>query len=58
MQIEYNDFLKSKVKIAQSNGFTCDIDTINSALKPHNKLIGWITLKLWISFGDYEEVRE
>lgn len=37
--MEYNEFLKRKVKLAKSNGFEIDIDELNPALKPHNKLM-------------------
>ncbi|SFW16430.1 DNA methyltransferase [Chitinophaga sancti] len=37
--IEYNEFLKRKVRLAGSNGFEVSIDEINPALKPHNRLM-------------------
>lgn len=36
---DYEDFLKSKVRLAQSWGFPCDEAEINPALKPHNRLM-------------------
>src|ERR1700743_1832880 len=39
MSIEYEAFLKSKVRLAQSMGFDLDENLINPALKPHNKLM-------------------
>lgn len=39
----YNDFLKSKVRLAAQEGFDISIDDINPALKPHNKLmVKWL----------------
>lgn len=39
----YDDFLKSKVRLAQPDGFQCDLSEINPAIKPHNKLmIKWL----------------
>jgi len=35
----YNDFLKSKVRLAQMTGFELDESLINPALKTHNKLM-------------------
>ena len=41
--MEYNDFLKSKVRLAQNNGFEISDDEINPVLKPHNKLmVKWL----------------
>lgn len=37
--IQYEDFLKRKVKLAKSTGFEIDINEINAALKPHNRLM-------------------
>jgi DNA modification methylase len=42
-QLEYNEFLKRKVRIAQEEGFTVDLSEINPALKPHNRLmVQWL----------------
>jgi hypothetical protein len=39
----YTEFLKSKVKLAQREGFDVEISEINPALKPHNKLmVKWL----------------
>jgi hypothetical protein len=35
----YEEFLKSKVRLAQSTGFVFDESVINPALKPHNRLM-------------------
>jgi len=35
----YEDYLKSKVRLAQSTGFTIEDSEINPALKPHNRLM-------------------
>lgn len=41
--LTYADFIKSKVRFAQDVGFRLDIDQINPALKPHNKLmVKWL----------------
>ena len=37
--MEYQDYLKSKVRLAQSTGFKITDEEINPALKPHNKLM-------------------
>lgn len=39
----YDDFLKSKVRLANREGFDLDIAEINPVLKPHNKLmVQWL----------------
>jgi len=41
--MEYQDFLKNKVRLAPDTGFKIDISMINAALKPHNKLmVKWL----------------
>jgi DNA modification methylase len=35
----YQDYLKSKVRLAQKTGFTIEDSEINPALKPHNRLM-------------------
>jgi DNA modification methylase len=35
--MEYNEFLKSKVVIAENYGYKVDVDGLNPMLKPHNK---------------------
>jgi hypothetical protein len=39
----YEDFLKSKVRLASKEGFDVELSEINPALKPHNKLmVKWL----------------
>lgn len=41
--MEYQEFLKSKIKISEEFGFTVKIEEINPKLKPHNKLmVKWL----------------
>jgi hypothetical protein len=41
--LEYREFLKRKVRLANNVGFECDISEINPALKLHNKLmVKWL----------------
>jgi len=35
--MDYLEFLKTKIEIAQESGFDCPLDKINKALKPHQK---------------------
>ncbi len=37
--MNYQDFLKDKIKIARESGFDISMDEINPVLKPHNKLM-------------------
>ncbi|SHE29613.1 DNA methyltransferase [Dysgonomonas macrotermitis] len=37
--MEYQEFLKQKIKVADNQGFKIELDEINPRLKPHNKLI-------------------
>lgn len=40
---KYEAFLNNKVRFAESTGIPCDINDINPALKPHNKLmVKWL----------------
>ncbi|WP_231464764.1 DNA methyltransferase [Pedobacter sp. Leaf132] len=60
---EYDNFLKSKVRLAQSNGFECDIEEINPALKLHNKLmVKWLVeggrRACFASFGLHKTVTQ
>lgn len=42
-EIEYDTFLRSKVRLAENTGFELDISDVNHALKPHNKLmVKWL----------------
>jgi DNA modification methylase len=38
-KLEYHEFLKSKVRLADQSGFNIDLSMINPALKQHNKLM-------------------
>ena len=41
--IPYNDFLKSKIKLAPKQGFSIELDEINPNLKVHNRLtVKWM----------------
>ena len=43
LDLPYDDFLKSKVRLAQSTGFLIEDNEINPALKPHNRLmVKWL----------------
>jgi hypothetical protein len=60
---KYNEFLKSKVKIAQKQGFELDINLINPALKPHNKImVKWLVeggrRACFASFGLHKTVTQ
>lgn len=60
---DYNDFLKSKIKISENNGFEIQIDEINSRLKPHNKLmVKWLVeggkRACFASFGLHKTVTQ
>lgn len=59
----YNDFLKSKIRIAEPAGFELDIDSINPVLKPHNKLmVKWLVeggkRACFASFGLHKTVTQ
>lgn len=61
--ISYENFLKSKVKLAQPDGFDCDISEINPALKQHNKLmVKWLVeggrRACFASFGLHKTVTQ
>lgn len=60
---EYTDFLKSKVRLAQSTGFTIEDHEINPALKPHNRLmVKWMVeggrRACFSSFGTHKSVTQ
>jgi DNA modification methylase len=41
--VDYDQFLKNKVRLAQQEGFDCDLNEINPALKLHNRLmVKWL----------------
>jgi DNA modification methylase len=59
----YNDFLKSKIRMAESTGLEIDVSEINPALKPHNKLmVKWAVeggrRALFASFGLHKTVTQ
>lgn len=61
--IPYDEFLKSKVRLAQSSGFELSMDDINPALKPHNKLmVKWMVeggrRACFASFGLHKTVTQ
>jgi hypothetical protein len=61
--IPYDDFLRKKVKLAQSSGFPLDLEQINPALKPHNKLmVKWLVeggrRACFASFGLHKTVTQ
>lgn len=63
MNKEYQDFLKSKIRLAESTGFDCEISEINPVIKPHNKLmIKWLVeggrRACFASFGLHKTVTQ
>ncbi|MGN5953190.1 DNA methyltransferase [Sphingobacterium lactis] len=61
--IEYENFLKSKIRLAQPDGFSCDLEEINPALKQHNKLmVKWLVeggrRACFASFGLHKTVTQ
>ncbi|HWK58133.1 MAG TPA: DNA methyltransferase [Parapedobacter sp.] len=59
----YNEFLKSKIRLAQPDGFDCEISEVNPALKPHNKLmVKWMVeggrRACFASFGLHKTVTQ
>jgi DNA modification methylase len=60
---DYEDFLRSKVKLSENHGFQIDINEINSNLKPHNKLmVKWLVeggkRACFASFGLHKTVTQ
>jgi len=60
---EYNQFLLSKIRLAQKNGFELDIDLVNSNIKPHNKImVKWLVeggrRACFASFGLHKTVTQ
>ena len=40
--MEYLEFLRTKIKLAHNGGFECDLDEINTLLKPHQRdIVQW-----------------
>jgi DNA modification methylase len=63
MTKSYEDFLKSKVRIAQNEGFELNIEDINPNLKDHNKLmVKWLVeggrRACFASFGLHKTVTQ
>lgn len=63
MQKPYEEFLKSKVRLASQTGFDISLDEINPALKPHNRLmVKWAVeggrRALFASFGLHKTVTQ
>ena len=63
MKTEYNDFLKSKVRMAKKEGVDLTLDEINPSLKPHNKLmVKWLVnggrRACFASFGLHKTVTQ
>ncbi len=61
--LNYDDFLKSKIRLAQPDGFECDLSEINPALKQHNKLmVKWMVeggrRACFASFGLHKTVTQ
>lgn len=61
--MEYQEFLESKIRIAQPDGFSCEDSEINAALKPHNKLmVKWLVeggrRACFASFGLHKTVTQ
>lgn len=59
----YTEFLKSKVRLAQSTGFSIEDHEINPALKPHNRLmVKWMVeggrRACFASFGLHKTVTQ
>lgn len=60
---EYSEFLKSKIRISENQGFEIGIDEINPRLKPHNKLmVKWMVeggkRACFASFGLHKTVTQ
>lgn len=61
--ISYEEFLKSKVRLAPQSGFDIDLNDINKVLKPHNKLmVKWLVnggrRACFASFGLHKTVTQ
>lgn len=61
--MEYQDFLKQKIKVASNQGFDISLDDINPLLKPHNKLmVKWMVeggkRACFASFGLHKTVTQ
>lgn len=61
--MEYQDFLKQKIKVASNQGFDISLDELNPLLKPHNKLmVKWMVeggkRACFASFGLHKTVTQ
>jgi len=61
--IPYEQFLKNKVRLAQNEGHDLELDQVNPALKPHNKLmVKWLVnggrRACFASFGLHKTVTQ
>lgn len=61
--MNYQQFLKSKIKLSENSGFKIEIDQINPRLKPHNKLmVKWLVeggkRACFASFGLHKTVTQ
>lgn len=61
--IDYNEFLKSKVRLASQSGFKVDLNEINSRMKLHNRLmVKWMVeggqRACFASFGLHKTVTQ
>lgn len=61
--MEYQEFLKHKIKVADNQGFKIELDEINPRLKPHNKLmVKWMVeggkRACFASFGLHKTVTQ
>lgn len=60
---DYKEFLKSKIRISENQGFEVSIDEINPNIKPHNKLmVKWMVeggkRACFASFGLHKTVTQ
>ena len=63
MKMEYQDFLKSKIRLASKHGFAVSLDEISDRLKPHNQLmVKWLVeggkRACFASFGLHKTVTQ
>lgn len=61
--MNYEDFLKNKIRLANPDGFSCELSEINPALKHHNKLmVKWMVeggrRACFASFGLHKTVTQ
>lgn len=61
--MNYEEFIKNKIKLDSKQGFNCDIEDINEFLKPHNKImVKWLVeggrKACFASFGLHKTVTQ